>query len=120
MNSLAKQGEFAVNFSEMKLPSSVSGTSSLGAFVGTVDRKTLDSAVSKIVGSSKIGLPDFGGGGIELSSASDTKDEVLTYAKDANTVKNEVLQAQLPGPVRRTVNTVNGIVFPQPPLVPPP
>jgi hypothetical protein len=60
MNSLAKQGEFAVNFSEMKLPSSVAGTSSLGAFVGTVDRKTLDSAVSKIVGSSKIGLPDFG------------------------------------------------------------
>jgi hypothetical protein len=60
MNSLAKQGEFAVNFSEMKLPSSVAGTSSLGAFVGTVDRKTLDSAVSKIVGSSKIGLPNFG------------------------------------------------------------
>jgi len=60
MNSLAKQGEFAVNFSEMKLPSSVAGTSSLGAFVGTVDRKTLDSAVSKIVGSNKIGLPDFG------------------------------------------------------------
>ena len=60
MNSLAKQGEFAVNFSEMKLPSSVAGTSSLGAFVGTVDRKTLDSAVSKIVGSGKIGLPNFG------------------------------------------------------------
>jgi hypothetical protein len=63
MNSLARQGEFAVNFPEMKLPSAVTGPAPLGAFGGTVDRKTLDSAMSKIVGSGKIGLTSFGGNG---------------------------------------------------------
>jgi len=34
---------------------------------------------------------------------------------DANVVKNQVLQAQLPGAVRQAVNTGNGILFPKPP-----
>jgi hypothetical protein len=37
--------------------------------------------------------------------------------RDANTVKNEVLQAQLPGAVRQAVNTGNGIFFPKAPKI---
>jgi hypothetical protein len=37
--------------------------------------------------------------------------------RDADIVKNQVLQAQLPGAVRQAVNTGNGIVFPKAPKV---
>jgi hypothetical protein len=100
MNSLAKQGEFAVNFPEMKLPSAVTGPAPLGAFGGTVDRSTLDSAMSKIVGSGKIGLPAFGGN-FEQALASGTKDEDLTYTGNDNIawerVNDERLRRGLPG-----------------------
>ena len=36
---------------------------------------------------------------------------------DANIVKNQVLQAQLPGAVRQAVNTGNGIIFPKAPKI---
>jgi hypothetical protein len=100
MNSLARQGEFAVNFSDIKLPSVIAGPVPLGSFGGTIDRKTLDSAMGKIVGSDKIGLPDFSGG-VEQGLASGTKDEDLTYTGDDNIawdrVNGERLRRGLPG-----------------------
>ena len=115
MNSLAKQGEFAVNFPEMKLPSAVTGPAPLGAFGGTVDRSTLDSAMSKIVGSGKIGLPAFGGGGIEQSLASGTKDEDLTYTGNDNTVWDRVNGERL----RRGLPGLTELGYPRPPDQPP-
>ena len=115
MNSLAKQGEFAVNFPEMKLPSAVTGPAPLGAFGGTVDRSTLDSAMSKIVGSGKIGLPAFGGGGIEQSLASGTKDEDLTYTGNDNTVWDRVNGERL----RRGLPGLTELGYPRPPDLPP-
>jgi len=115
MNSLARQGEFAVNFPEMKLPSAVTGPAPLGAFGGTVDRSTLDSAMSKIVGSGKIGLPAFGGGGIEQSLASGTKDEDLTYTGDDNIAWDRVNGERL----RRGLPSLTELGYPRPPDQPP-
>jgi hypothetical protein len=59
LNSLAKQGQFAINFSDFKLPLAVAGVAPAAAFKGTVNRATLDSATNKILGSGKIATPSF-------------------------------------------------------------
>lgn len=59
MDSLAKQGQYAVNFNDFKIPTAVTGTLPAATFKGTVDRSTLNSAFNKLVGSAKIALPTF-------------------------------------------------------------
>jgi len=59
MDSLAKQGQFAVNFSDFKLPAAVAGVVPAPGFEGTIDRATLNSAFTKLVGSNKISIPEF-------------------------------------------------------------
>ena len=59
MDSLAKQGQFAVNFSDFKLPAAVAGVIPAAGFEGTVDRSTLNAAFAKLVGSDKIPVPEF-------------------------------------------------------------
>ena len=59
MDSLAKQGQFAVNFSDFKLPAAVAGIIPAAGFTGTIDRSTLNAAFVKLVGSDKIPAPSF-------------------------------------------------------------
>lgn len=59
INTMVKQGQFAVNFADFKLPSIASGVAPAAAFKGTVDRSTVDSATAKLIGTSKIPLPNF-------------------------------------------------------------
>ena len=59
MDSLAKQGQFAVNFSDFKLPAAVAGVIPAAGFTGTIDRSTLNAAFVKLVGSDKIPTPSF-------------------------------------------------------------
>ena len=59
MDSLAKQGQFAVNFSDFKLPAAIAGVVPAPGFKATVDRSTLNSAFTKLVGSAKIATPAF-------------------------------------------------------------
>jgi len=59
MDSLAKQGQFAVNFSDFKLPAAVAGVIPAAGFEGTVDRSTVNAAFTKLVGSDKIPTPTF-------------------------------------------------------------
>lgn len=59
MDSLAKQGQYAVNFNDFKIPTAVTGTLPAPTFKGTVDRSTLNSAFDKLVGSAKIASPTF-------------------------------------------------------------
>jgi hypothetical protein len=68
MDSLAKQGQFAVNFSDFKLPAAVAGVIPAAGFKGTVDRATLNSAVSKLVGSSKIPAQNFSPQAVDIAS----------------------------------------------------
>jgi hypothetical protein len=71
MDSLAKQGEFAVNFSDTKLPAAVAGIVPAAGFKGTIDRSTLNAATAKLVGSDKIGLPDFSPQALDTSALTD-------------------------------------------------
>ena len=67
MDSLAKQGQFAVNFSDFKLPAAVAGVIPAAGFKGTVDRATLNSAVGKLVGSSKIPAQNFSPQAVDIT-----------------------------------------------------
>ena len=68
MDSLAKQGEFAVNFSDTKLPAAVTGIVPAPGFKGTIDRSTLNAATAKLIGSDKISLPDFSPQALDTSA----------------------------------------------------
>lgn len=81
MNSLAKQGQFAVNFSDVKLPAAVAGVVPAPSFKGTVDRSTLNAAFGKLVGSDKIPLPKFSPQAVDdsaLTSAANKARSILT------------------------------------------
>lgn len=71
MDSLAKQGQFAVNFSDFKLPAAVAGIVPAAGFKGTVDRSTLNAATAKLVGSDKIALPNFSPQAVDTSALTD-------------------------------------------------
>jgi hypothetical protein len=68
MDSLAKQGQFAVNFSDFKLPAAVAGIVPAAGFKGTVDRSTLNAATAKLIGSDKIDLPSFSPQALDTSA----------------------------------------------------
>jgi len=68
MDSLAKQGQFAVNFSDFKLPAAVAGIVPAAGFKGTIDRSTLNAATGKLIGSDKISLPNFSPQSIDTSA----------------------------------------------------
>lgn len=59
MNNVGKMAQFAANFAQNKLSSLVSGVQAAAGFEGTLDRKVLDNAVSKVLGSDKIPTPEF-------------------------------------------------------------
>jgi len=68
MDSLAKQGQFAVNFSDFKLPAAVAGIVPAAGFKGTIDRSTLNAATGKLIGSDKIPLPSFSPQSVDTSA----------------------------------------------------
>jgi len=63
MDAFAGQNKFAVNFSDFKLPGLAAGVIPAAAYSGTIDRTTVDSATSRIIGSSKIASPVSGAAG---------------------------------------------------------
>ncbi len=68
MDSLAKQGQFAVNFSDFKLPSALAGVIPAAGFTGTINRTTVNAAFVKLVGSNKIPVPTFSPQATDTSS----------------------------------------------------
>lgn len=75
MDSLAKQGQFAVNFSDFKLPAAVAGVIPAAGFEGTVDRSTLNAAFAKLVGSDKIPTPTFSPQAVDNASLENAADQ---------------------------------------------
>lgn len=86
MDSLAKQGQFAVNFSDFKLPAAVAGVIPAAGFEGTVDRSTVNAAFTKLVGSDKIPTPTFSPQAVSTASLENA-------AKQAKSL----LSASIPG-----------------------
>ena len=87
MDSLAKQSQFAVNFSDFKLPAAVAGIVPAAGFTGTIDRSTLNAATAKLIGSDKIALPDFSPQSLDTSALTDAASKakgLLAGGLDAN------------------------------------
>lgn len=59
LDSVGRMGKYAVNFSQEKLGSLVSGLQPAGGFQGTVNRSTVDAAFTRVLGSNKIPTPVF-------------------------------------------------------------
>jgi hypothetical protein len=62
INTVAKNAQYAVNLVDTKLTEITSSGLRLGGFTGTVDRNSVDQAVSAVIGNPKVPLPDFGSG----------------------------------------------------------
>lgn len=91
MDSLAKQGQFAVNFSDFKLPAGVTGIVPAAGFKGTIDRSTLNAATAKLIGSDKITLPSFSPQAIDtsaLTNAASKAKGLLSGGLDASGLLN--------------------------------
>lgn len=58
-NDLAKQGQYALNFVNTKLPIGASGEATAGGFNNTVNRSSVDQAVKQILNNNKIPSPSY-------------------------------------------------------------
>jgi hypothetical protein len=98
IDSLAKASQFSVNFSDFSLSSMVAGVQPAAGFTNTVDRATVDAAVTRVIGSSLITPPTY-----ELPSVNS-----LGSIADINSAKNFLAQAQAVGQgiASRVVNIV--------------
>lgn len=104
MDSLAKQGQFAVNFSDFKLPAAVAGTIPAAGFKGTVDRSTLNAATAKLIGSDKIPLPSFSPQSVDTSALTDAANKargLLSGGLDASSLLSKGIGA---------LNSADGLV----------
>jgi hypothetical protein len=96
IDGVARGAQFSVNFVNEKLPAALGAGARLGGFVDTVNRSSLDQALSGIIGNPKIPTPNFGQG-----LYNSTKDEDLVYRGDDEIVWDRInaerLQRGLPG-----------------------
>jgi len=107
MNSLAKQGQFAVNFSDAKLPAIATGVVPAPSFKGTVDRSTLNAAFGKLVGSDKIPLPAFSPQAVDnsmLATAANKAKSILTTGLNSSGLPSIGLLASLGSGVTNPTN----------------
>lgn len=60
LNQLAKNSQYAVNYTKYKLSDLASGIVPGAAYSNTTNRQTLDAAVGRLLGDEKIPVPEFG------------------------------------------------------------
>jgi hypothetical protein len=94
-----RDGAFAVNLAEGKLPDAFKEIEFPIPADNTVNRETLNAAMSRIVGNNKVPIPNYGP--IDRALFTGTKDADLVYAGDDyivwDRVNNERLARGLPG-----------------------
>jgi hypothetical protein len=113
MDSLAKQGEFAVNFSDTKLPAAVTGIVPAPSFKGTIDRSTLNAATAKLVGSDKIALPNFSPQAVDTTALTDAASKakgLLTSGLDAGGLLSKATGALGDVGLGSITGSINGAV----------
>lgn len=98
LNTLAKSSQFGINFSNFSISGLISGTQPAAGFTNTVNRQTVDAAVTRVIGSDKIASPSFGlPSATTLGNAADIEQakKLLSQAQGATTLAaNGVGQAQ--------------------------
>ena len=60
LNNVAKQGQFAVNFTDSKVPAAAAGVQSAVPAFNTVNRKVLNQSVTAFIGDAKVPSIDYG------------------------------------------------------------
>jgi hypothetical protein len=116
MDSVGKMGKYAVSFVEGKLDSLVAGVQQAAGFTGTINRATVDTAVTKILGNPKIPTPTFSVP--SLANAGDSLDiaaaqQFLKSAVNQGTALVNQAQAQVNqvvGQVATAVNQAQGAI----------
>jgi hypothetical protein len=116
MDSVGKMGKYAVSFVEGKLDSLVAGVQQAAGFTGTINRATVDTAVTKILGNPKIPTPTFSVP--SLANAGDSLDiaaaqKFLKSAVNQGTALVNQAQAQVNqvvGQVATAVNQAQGAI----------
>lgn len=114
INNIAKDGQFAVNFVDTKIPTLGALPFRVEGEVATVDRTKVDAAFNSILSNPKIPLPSFGAAGIgsiAFDLYSGSKDEDLTYGGDDYIVWDNVNAERL----RRGLPGLDAIGIPRPP-----
>ena len=59
LNILGKSSQFGINFSDFSISSLVTSVQPAAGFTNTVDRATVDAALTRVIGSDKIASPSF-------------------------------------------------------------
>ena len=106
LDGLAKQGQFAVNFADFKLPTVVSGVAPAAAFANTINRQTVDLATAKIIGSNKIPTPSFGGISID-DTIGDLPAQASSLLKGASSLTG--IASQVSGAAGGLLNQAQGL-----------
>jgi len=60
LDNVAKQGQFAVNFTDLKVPAAAAGIQSAVPALNTVNRKVLNQSVTAFIGDAKVPAIDYG------------------------------------------------------------
>jgi hypothetical protein len=122
-NTAAKDASFAVDFSELKIDSAMASEIVPPALNATVDRKTLNAAVNRVVGNKKIPEVSFdipesitsaaagASSNVNQGLYSNTKDEDLTYTGTDPLVWDRINAERL----RRGLPGLAAIGYPRPP-----
>lgn len=106
LDGLAKQGQFAINFADFKLPTVVSGVAPAAAFTNTINRQTVDLATAKIIGSPKIPTPSFGGISID-DTLSNLPAQAQSLLKGASSLTG--IAGQISGAAGGLLNQATGL-----------
>ena len=115
IDNIAKSAQGAMDLAQTKLSSLVTGIKKAGAFTNTVDRTTVDTAVTRVIGSGKIPSPTFEIPNIESLGIS--KDIAAAQAQLASiqsqgqslVAQGQAIAGQVSGAVTTAQTTIRGI-----------
>lgn len=108
IDNIAKSAKSAMDFAQTKLSSLVTGVKKAAAYTNTVNRTTVDAAVTRVIGSAKITPPTFEVP--NLDSLGVTKDIAAAQAQLASLQsQGSAILNQGQAIVRQAQGTINGV-----------
>ena len=98
LNDIAKQGQFAVNFSDSKIPAGAAGEVVAPAAKNTVNRKVLTQSITSFIGSAKVPLINYGQEVANAVTTASTSSTVLVATSTApRSAEAAILEGKIEG-----------------------
>lgn len=107
ISNLAKSGQLAVNFTDLKVPASLAGERSAPKATNTVNRKVLDQAFTQFVGTAKVPQVDYGQdqpaptASDTVAAVSSTPSSVSSSSSSRSSLEAQIAQKEKEQQVRR-------------------